>query len=116
MRTSLHSENGNGRCLCDGRDKTREQQDVVDKGEERTDCPSFKAHLKIQERWSESSCHSLQRGWTFAFWYYSYHFQTKRPPPLYWAEFFLGRGLGAPASSQDLGLRAASRLQKVRLA
>lgn len=42
--------------------------------------------------------------------------QRGPPPPLYWAEFFLGRGLGAPASSQDLGLRAASRLQKVRLA
>lgn len=83
VRTGLHSGNGNGRHLCDGRDKTREQQDAVDKGEERTDCPSFKEYLKTQERWSESSCHSLRRVWTSAFWCYSFHFQTKRRPTLH---------------------------------
>lgn len=38
---------------------------------------------------------TLSRGWTSAFWYYSFHFQTKRgPPPHFWAEFFLGEAWG----------------------
>lgn len=76
---------------------------MVDKGEERTDCPSFKEHLKIQERWSESSCHSLQRGWTSAFWYYSFHFQTKRPPsPTLLGRVLLGERLGGPCKLSGL--------------
>lgn len=67
-----------GVCVMD---VTRPESNVVDKGEERTDCPSFKEYLKTQERWSESSCHSLRRVWTSAFWCYSFHFQTKRRPP-----------------------------------
>ena len=106
-----------GVCVMD---VTRPESNVVDKGEERTDCPSFKEYLKTQERWTESSCHSLRRVWTSAFWCYSFHFQTKRRPPgsTLLGRILLGERLGAPCklSGLPLGLRAASRLWEVRLA